>query len=60
MAAYITMPIIFLSYAGYKLIRRTRTVDVDEIDLSNGPAHALLNTRYDAARSEYVATFENK
>ncbi|TXT13412.1 hypothetical protein VHUM_00779 [Vanrija humicola] len=53
-ASYITMPVIFVAYAGFKLWTRSKVVRLDEIDLSNGPAEALEGTRYDRNASMFV------
>ncbi|BEI86258.1 hypothetical protein CcaverHIS002_0605450 [Cutaneotrichosporon cavernicola] len=46
-ASYITIPIVFLMWAGYKVIRRTKIIPLDRVDLSAGPAPALAGTQYD-------------
>lgn len=44
---YITIPVVILCFIGYKLVRKTKFVSADEVDLSNGPAECLDGTRYD-------------
>ncbi|BEJ17270.1 hypothetical protein CspHIS471_0606710 [Cutaneotrichosporon sp. HIS471] len=46
-ASYITIPIVFLMWAGYKVIMRTKIIPLDRVDLSAGPAPALAGTQYD-------------
>ncbi|BEJ15093.1 hypothetical protein CspHIS471_0408600 [Cutaneotrichosporon sp. HIS471] len=46
-ASYITLPILFTAWAGYKVVRRSKVVPLDKIDLSGGPAKALIGTAYD-------------
>lgn len=48
-ASYITLPILFAAWLGYKVIRRTNLIPLDRIDLSGGPAQALIGTQYDKA-----------
>lgn len=46
-ASYITLPIIFTAWLGYKVIKRSKLRPLDQIDFSRGPAQALVNTHYD-------------
>lgn len=46
-AAYITLPILFGAWAGYKIVMRSKVVPLERIDLSKGPAQALVGTAYD-------------
>lgn len=48
-AAYITIPCVVLSYVIWKIVKRTRIVPLDEVDLSGGPEEALAGTRYDTS-----------
>lgn len=47
-ASYITLPIVLLAWAAYKIVRRTRIIPLDRVDLSAGPAPALAGTQYDS------------
>ena len=49
-ASYITLPVFALCYGGFWLMRRTKVVRLDEIDLSQGPEKAIRGTMYDFAR----------
>lgn len=49
-AAYITLPILFGSWLGYKVFMRSKVIPLDRIDLSRGPAQALAGTAYDRSR----------
>lgn len=46
-ASYITLPIVVLAWLGYKLVKRTKIIPLDRVDLSAGPAPALAGTQYD-------------
>jgi len=48
-ASYITLPVIVAAFVGYKIVRRTKFVDPRDVDLGNGPAEALMGTKYDPA-----------
>jgi amino acid transporter len=52
-AAYVTLPLILLCFIGFKLVRKTKGVHTEDIDLGGGPAEALRGTQYD--RLEYAA-----
>jgi amino acid transporter len=51
-ASYVTLPVVFFSFVGFR-IYRTRTggpvgfVSLEEINLSHGPEQALRGTKYD-------------
>jgi amino acid transporter len=46
-ASYVTLPLIGICFIGFKLVKRTKGVRPEDIDLSRGPAEALWGTRYD-------------
>lgn len=48
-ASYVTLPLIGVCYLSFKLIKRTKGIRPEDIDLSRGPAEALWGTRYDAS-----------
>ncbi|WOO80864.1 putative amino-acid permease [Vanrija pseudolonga] len=56
-AGYITLPFLLLFFLGYKILRKTKMVDLNEIDLSDGPAEALEGTRYDRYGDVQAAMF---
>ncbi|KAL1407165.1 hypothetical protein Q8F55_006579 [Vanrija albida] len=56
-AAYITIPVVFISWLVWKLVKRTKMVDPNQVDLSNGPAEALKGTRYDLAHNPNAGTY---
>lgn len=46
-AAYLTLPLVILAYAWDKVWRKSKVVDLSEVDMSGGPEKALAGTRYD-------------
>lgn len=46
LANYISIPVVLLTWAGWWIYRRDQLVPLDEIDLSEGPAAALVSTKY--------------
>lgn len=46
-ASYVTLLVIFVAWAAWKVIKRTKMVPLDEMDLSGGPPEAMRGTRYD-------------
>jgi amino acid transporter len=46
-ASYVTLPLIGVCYISFKLIKRTKGIRPEDIDLSRGPAEALWGTKYD-------------
>lgn len=50
-ASYITLLVILLAFVTWKLVKKTRLVPLEEIDLSGGPKEAMMGTRYDPTYS---------
>lgn len=46
-AAYLTLPLVLVAYLWDKIWRKSKVVDLNEVDLSGGPRAALKGTRYD-------------
>lgn len=46
-ASYVTIPLVLLSFIIWKLVKKTKFVPLDEMDLSGGPREAMIGTRYD-------------
>lgn len=46
LACYISIPVVAITWGGWWIYRRDRFVPLEDIDLSGGPAAALVGTKY--------------
>ncbi|KAL1404843.1 hypothetical protein Q8F55_008454 [Vanrija albida] len=52
-ASYVTVPVVLISFVGWKIAKKTKMPRLEDIDLSAGPKEALVGTRYDPNSPEY-------
>ncbi|WWC88923.1 uncharacterized protein L201_003838 [Kwoniella dendrophila CBS 6074] len=52
-ASYVTLPVIALCFIGWKVVKKTKFVKSEDVDLSMGPQSALRGTKYDQGVIRY-------